>query len=205
MAVPDDILRKANAGDADAIAALLKEVGPRVRARIVPKIGTQWAGLIEADDVMQVSYLEAFLQATRITIEDEASFVAWLTRVAENNLRDAVRSFDRAKRPAPRKRVTSPVSEDSYVGLVEVLGVTTTTPSRVAARKEAVSIMDTVLGKLPADYAKVVRLYDLECRPIEEVSRELGRSTGACYMLRARAHDALREAMGTASQFFSIS
>ncbi|MDQ7012900.1 MAG: RNA polymerase sigma factor [Planctomycetota bacterium] len=205
MAVPDDILHEANAGDAAAIAALLKEVGPRVRARIDPKIGTQWAGLIEADDVMQVSYLEAFLQATRIVIKDEASFVAWLTRVAENNLRDAVRSFDRAKRPDPRTRVTGPVNEDSYVGLIEVLGVTTTTPSRVAAKKEAVSIMDTVLGKLPADYAKVVRLYDLECRPIEEVSRELGRSTGACYMLRARAHDALRDAMGTASQFFSVS
>jgi len=205
VAVPDDILHKANAGDAAAIATLLKEVGPRVRARIDPKIGKQWAGLIEADDVMQVSYLEAFLQATRITIKDEASFVAWLTRVAENNLRDAVRSFDRAKRPDPRKRVTGPVNEDSYVGLVEVLGVTTTTPSRVAAKKEAVSIMDTVLGKLPADYAQVVRLYDLECRPIEDVSRELGRSTGACYMLRARAHDALRDAMGTASQFFSVS
>jgi RNA polymerase sigma-70 factor (ECF subfamily) len=205
VAVPEDILQRANAGDAAAIAALLKEVGPRVRARIEPKIGKQWSGLIEADDVMQVSYLEAFVQATRIVIKDEASFVAWLTKVAENNLRDAVRSFERAKRPDPRKRVTGPVNEDSYVGLVEVLGVTTTTPSRAAARKEAVSIMDRVLGKLPADYAKVVRLYDLECRPIEEVCRELGRSTGAVYMLRARAHDALRDAMGTASQFFSVS
>jgi DNA-directed RNA polymerase specialized sigma24 family protein len=64
--------------------------------------------------------------------------------------------------------------------------------------------MDEALAKLPADYAKVVRLYDLECKPMEDVSRELGRSPGACYMLRARAHDALREALGTASQFFSI-
>lgn len=205
MAVSDDILQRANAGEKAAITELLRAVGPTVRSRIEPKIGNQWSGLIEADDVMQVSYLEAFLHAPNITIKDEVSFTAWLTRVAENNLRDAARAFDRAKRPDPRKRVTGPVNEDSYVGLVEVLGVTTTTPSRAAARKEAVTIMDRVLSKLPADYAKIVRLYDLECRPIEEVSRELGRSTGACYMLRARAHDALREAMGTASQFFSVS
>ncbi len=205
MPISDDIFRKANTGDAEALAALLRELGPKVRERIAPKIGTQWAGLIEADDVMQVTYLETFVQFGRITIKDERSFTAWLTRVAENNLRDAIRAFGRAKRPDPRKRVTGPVNDESYVGLVEVLGVTTTTPSRVAARREAVSIMDRVLAKLPVEYARVVRLYDLECKPIEEVSRELGRSTGACYMLRARAHDALREAMGTASQFFSIS
>lgn len=205
MALPEETIKRAGEGDAEALALLLREVGPRVRDRIVPKIGRQWSGLIEADDVMQVSYLEAFAHVGRITIKDEASFVAWLTRVAENNLRDAVRAFDRAKRPDPRKRVTGPVNEESYVGLVEVLGVTTTTPSRAAARQEAVRIMDQTLAKLPADYAKIVRLYDLECKPIEEVSREMGRSTGACYMLRARAHDALRDAMGTASQFFSIS
>ena len=205
MTLTPESFKQANAGDSASMALILKEVGPRVRERIAPKIGRQWSGLIEADDIMQVSYLEAFAQLGRATIKDEVSFVAWLTRVAENNLRDAVRAFDRAKRPDPRKRLTGPVNDESYVGLVEVLGVTTTTPSRVAARQEAVRILDQTLGKLPADYAKIVRLYDLECKPIEEVARELGRSAGACYMLRARAHDALREAMGTASQFFSIS
>ncbi|MBK7406165.1 MAG: sigma-70 family RNA polymerase sigma factor [Phycisphaerales bacterium] len=205
MSSDDEIIKRAGTGDPDAIATLLREHGPIVRERIAPKIGRQWSGLVEVDDVMQVSYLEAFVQCPRLTLRDRAAFVAWLTRVAENNLKDAIRSFDRAKRPDPRKRVTGPANEDSYVGLVEVLGVTSTTPSRVAARHEAVSVMDGALAKLPADYARVVRLYDLECRPIEEVARELGRSPGACYMLRARAHDALREAMGTASQFFSTS
>lgn len=203
MSVETDTIQRANAGDSDALASLLHVHGPTVRERIAPKIGRQWSGLIEPDDVMQVTYLEAFVQLGRASIKDEASFVAWLTRIAENNLRDAVRALGRAKRPDPRKRVTGPANEDSYVGLVEVLGVTTTTPSRAAARNEAVSVMEAALAKLPAAYARVVRLYDLECRPIEEVSRELGRSAGACYMLRARAHDALREAMGTASQFFS--
>lgn len=205
MAVTEELMQKANGGDTAAMAEMLREVGPRVRARIEPKIGRQWSGLVEVDDVMQVTYMEAFLQAGRVTVRDETTFAAWLTRIAENNLRDAARAFDRARRPDPRKRVTGPANEDSYVGLVEVLGVTSSTPSRAAARQEAVRVMDGALSKLPADYAKIVRLYDLECRPIEEVAREMKRSSGACYMLRARAHDALREAMGTASQFFSAS
>ncbi|HZW08782.1 MAG TPA: sigma-70 family RNA polymerase sigma factor [Phycisphaerales bacterium] len=199
-----DLVHQVNAGDPEALSALLRTHGPVIRDRLAPKIGRQWSGLVEADDVMQVTYLEAFVQFRRVSFKDEGSFAAWLARVAENNLKDAIRSFDRAKRPDPRRRVHGPANEESYAGLVEVLGVTTTTPSRAAARREAVTVMDQALAKLPADYAKVVRLYDLECRPIEEVSRELGRSPGACYMLRARAHDALREAMGTASQFFSV-
>ena len=49
----------------------------------------------------------------------------------------------------------------------------------------------------------LVRLYDLQCRDITEVCTQLGKSSGAVYMLRARAHDRLRENMGGASQFFT--
>ncbi|MCW5775528.1 MAG: sigma-70 family RNA polymerase sigma factor [Phycisphaeraceae bacterium] len=199
------LVQRACAGDADALTELLRRNGPELRRRVESRIGRQWNGVIEADDVLQVTYLEAFTRIARFTPEGEGAFLAWMTRIAENNVRDAVRGLERAKRPDPKRRVQGPVNEDSYVGLVEVLGVTTTTPSRQAARREAVEILDRTLAKLPTDYAKVVRLYDLECRPIAEVARELGRSEGAVYMLRARAHDWLRETMGTESQFFSVS
>lgn len=201
----DELVQRACSGDIGALTELLKRHGPTVRQRLGGKIGRQWAGLVEEDDVLQVTYMEAFVQCRRLTPSGEAAFVAWLTRIAENNMRDAIRGFERAKRPDPRRRVQGPVNADSYVGLVEVLGVTTTTPSRAAAKGEAIGVMEQALAKLPSDYARVVRLYDLENRAVEDVARELGRSAGAIYMLRARAHDALRDAMGTASQFFSIS
>jgi len=86
---------------------------------------------------------------------------------------------------------------------VELLGATYTTPSRAAARREADSFIEQALAKIPSDYADVIRLYDLEQRPIAEVAQHLGRTEGAVYMLRARAHDRLREALGTESMFFS--
>jgi DNA-directed RNA polymerase specialized sigma24 family protein len=49
----------------------------------------------------------------------------------------------------------------------------------------------------------VIELYDLQERHIEEVAQSLGRSVGATYMLRTRAHRALAEALGSPSMFLS--
>lgn len=197
------LLDGALAGDRAALVDLLEALGPIVRRRIEPKIGAHLKPLIEADDIMQVTYMEAFTRLPSFTTGGAKGFLAWITRIAENNLTDAARAAEAAKRPDPRKRITGGSHEDSMVAIVEQLGMTVTTPSRVAARGEAVDALDRVLNKLPADYAKVVRMYDLEGCGIEEVAQELGRSQGAVYMLRARAHDRLKELLGSESRYFT--
>lgn len=198
-----ELVSKAVKGDTEALTELLEREGPIVRSRIEPKIGQVWRSLLDVDDVLQVSYMEAFLLIERFVPAGPGAFRAWLTRIAENNLQDAIKSLDRAKRPDPRKRVHGPPGEESFVALVEVLGVTNSTPSQHAARGEYQTAIDSALAKLPPDYARVVRMYDLEGRSSQEIAAALGRSTGAVFMLRARAHDKLRDLLGSSSQFFS--
>lgn len=194
-------------GDESALSELLRRHGPEVRVAMGHKIGVHWRSVIDEDDVMQVTYLEAFLRIGSFVPGENAddSFRGWLRRIAENNLKDAVRSLERAKRPDPRRRVQARAgaNDDSYVDLVETLGVTNSTPSRAAAKVEAQSAIEKTLAKLPPDYAEVIRQYDLRGQSAEEVSKHLGRSEGAVFMLRARAHDRLRELIGTESQFFT--
>ncbi len=197
------LLESAMSGDRAALADLLEVIGPDVRERIAGKISRRWSSLIDADDVMQVTYLEAILQIHQFSHGGLDGFRAWLTRLAEHNLIDAVRGLDAAKRPNPARRVQAPAGADSMSELVGLLGATYTTPSRVAARGEANRFLDDALSGLPRDYERVIRMYDLDGVSIEQVSAQLGRSSGAVYMLRARAHDRLREAMGTAANFFS--
>ncbi len=199
----DELLSRAVSGDQGALTALLEQCGPRVRGRLEGKIAAQWRSALDVDDVMQVTYLEAFLHIERFEPSGMGSFVAWLTRIAENNLRDAVKELGRAKRPQPKNRVRAPVGDDSYVALCELLGATSTTPSRHAARGEVRRVLESALGELPEDYAKVIRLYDLEGRSAAEVAGAMGRSTGAVYMLRARALDRLRDGLGPESAFFT--
>lgn len=198
-----DLTAKAAAGDDAAFTTLLKRHGPTVRERIKHGIGQHWRSALDEDDVMQVTYLEAALKLHTFTDRGEGSFLAWLQRIADNNLRDSIRGLERAKRPDPRKRLADKPAGESYAALVEVMGFTLTTPSVQAAKGEMVTELDKALAKLPPDYEKVLRLYDLGGKDIEEVAQQLGKSQGAVYMLRARAQERLSEVIGNESRFFS--
>lgn len=194
-------LKRAVAGDADALTALLHEHGPRVERAL--RIEPAWQAVLEPADVMQVTYLEAFMRIGQFNADKPEAFEAWLRRIAENNLKDAVRGLMRQKRPQPRDRVRPETGENSIAGLAELLGVTVTTPSMNVRKEEAMQVLSEAIDALPVDYAAAVRLYDLEGRSADDVAKELGRSPGAVYMLRARAHERLRGLLGSGSIFFS--
>src|SRR6478609_1387882 len=109
MPTPDHeaLLTNARAGDQSALIALLEALGPQVRQRIAAKIPPTLRAQLDEDDVMQVTYLEAVLRLDRFSGGGAAGFLAWLSRLAENNLIDAVRAMESAKRPDPSKRVST--------------------------------------------------------------------------------------------------
>lgn len=197
------LLERAVAGDTPSLRSLLERVGPQIWNDIRGQIGPHYQAMIDADDVMQVTYLEAFLQAEQLAARDVATFVAWLRRVAENNLRDAIRELERKKRPSPAKRLQDPGGEESYVALIERLGNSSSTPSRHAARGEASRIVTAALERLPTDYATALRMYDIEGKAISDVASAMGRSPGAVHMLRARALDRLRSLLGAPGDYFT--
>jgi len=201
----DMLLAKAREGDQNALVSLLESMTPELRRRIASKMSGPWRTIIDEDDILQVTFMEACTRLDRFTGGGPSGFLAWLTKLADNNRIDAIRALEGAKRPPPSKRVGAgaQAGEDSTMALVELLGVTNSTPSRQAAKGEFTRYLDLALATLPAEYEKVIRLYDLEGKEIAEVAEKLGRSEGAVYMLRARAHDRLKEALGPGSKFFS--
>lgn len=198
-----ELLERAVAGDALALRPLLERYGPQVRQAIRGKIGRRWQALLDEDDVMQVTYLEAFLHIEQLVARDPASFTVWLTRIAENVLRDTIKELERQKRAPPVRVTYAPGSNGSYIALLATLGDTGSTPSRHAARDEAAGILDSAIHRLPPAYQTVVRLVDLEGRTLAAAAASMGRSVGAVHMLRHRAHYRLRELMGSESKYFS--
>ena len=100
-------------GSGDALARLLRRHGPAVRHRL--RINPVWQGTLDAADVMQVTYLEAFLQVHQLADRTPAGFQRWLNRLAENNLRDAIKALERQKRPDPRQQ--NPTRRTGRLGL----------------------------------------------------------------------------------------
>lgn len=200
----EQLLQRVKLGDREALRDLLRRYGPSVRERIDREIEPIWRSSLDADDVMQVTYLEAFLDQDRLVAESGPAFAAWLDRIAMNNLRDARRELGRGKRPHPARRVTGDGDRDaSCVALVEMLSDGGDTPSRGVARAEVGQVVRALVERLPADYAEVIRLYDLDGQSIGDVAARMSRGTGAVHMLRLRAHDRLRLMIGRETDFFS--
>lgn len=198
----DTLTSSAIAGDADALSALLVRHDKTLREWLRGRVNRRYQAAFDVDDVLQVTYLESFLRIGQFSSNGSESFLAWLRRIATNNLHDAIRELNRDKRPPREKQIDPAVAEDSYVSLLYTLESLGTTPSMDAARKEAEDLLETALRKLPPDYEEVVRLFDLMGRNAAQVAAAMQRSVGAVYMLKARAHDRLAELLGDSTSFF---
>lgn len=199
------LLERAVDGDQDAISDLLTQYGGEVRASLSGQIGKPWQSVLDVDDVMQVTYLEAVIRIRQFRPQGPNAFVAWLKQIARNNLQDAIRGLSQKKRPNPSRRVQATKESDADLELFDLAGGDSVTPSRVAREAERRKILHDAIDWLPSAYGQVLRLYDLERMPIGDVMANMGRSRGAILMLRARAIDRLRELLAEISGISSSS
>lgn len=189
----DELAARLATGDEDALSELLERSHSRLAATLKARVGKRYLGAIDVEDVLQVTYIEAFLDIGEFRRAANGSVFNWLLAIARSNLIDAIRALRRKRRPDPNKRIRN--VGDSYIELLLQLGTAPTTPSEDACRGEARDAVEGALKLLPPDYALVVRRHDLEGLPASAVAEEMRRSVPAVYMLKARAHDRLRRVL----------
>lgn len=194
-------LRRAVAGDREALSTLLCEHAPAVRAALAGRIPRRWRSVLSIDDVLQQTFTDALLDIETFDPDGDGAFCGWLVRIAQCSLRDAVRVLAAVKRGGRSYRVQFDNPDASADALLSTLTDGATRPSRHMARAEATEILEAAMCRLPPSYAAVIRLFDLEGHDAAAVATELGRSTGAIYMLRARAHERLRDLLGDPTNF----
>ena len=199
----DEQMRSAIRGDREALTALLEENAANVRQSLAGQMPKRWQSLLSIDDVVQQTYTDAFLGISRFVARGEGAFAAWLRKLAKRNLLDAVKMLEAEKRGGARRKIEAMVGDESFVALYDLVSAAITTPSGRAAKDEAKTALEQAIEHLPDTYRKLVRMYDIEGRPVQEVAEALDRSPGAVYMLRARAHRQLQELLGTASKYLS--
>lgn len=174
----DNLVEKAAGGDRDALVELFKRDGPAVRRGLTGRIPQHWQGVLSEDDVMQQTYATAAGGMHEFHSGSESSFAKWLTTVARRNLGDAIKMLEADKRGGDRRLIELKSTDDTYVTLWDLLTGAGTTPSQHVARGEAKTALERAIDQLPEDYARVVVMYDLEGRPVQEVADALQRSAG---------------------------
>jgi len=198
-----ELIARAVAGDEDALVELLLAHHDRLAQHISQKLPVAMQAVIDADDVLQQTYIDAFVAIGRLELRSEKAFFRWLATIADHRLVDAVKSLKRKKRGGDLQRVYPGGQSSSMNDLLALLSDSIKTPSKQAARNEGIQALESALGGLPEDYRQAVRLRYLEGKGIEEIAAEMGRQPDAVRGLLYRALKKLRDAMGQSSLYLS--
>ncbi len=176
------VVTQVRAGDHDAFRVLLERHGPAIFRLAYRMTGNEQ----DAEDVLQETFLRAFRHLHRF--ETEASFPAWLHRIAVNYSIN----FLRQRRREPRAWApAAPFEPDGR----DALPAGGPTPDGAAfnaeVRRQVLSMLDQLS---PRERAAFV-LRHFESRSIDEISAALGLGTSAAKQCVFRAVQKLRRGL----------
>lgn len=203
-AVEAELVQKAVAGDAVAVTVLLTHGRRGLRAFLANRVPRTIHAVVDVDDIIQEAHIEVYRHVRSFEPRGPGSFHRWVAAIALRRLRNAVRAQQALKRGGqapPVARATR--REESLHAFLELLAGPGDTPSRTAARSEAVDALEVAIAGLPRHYREAVRLVYLEGHPVADAASIMGRSPRAIHNLCHKAKAKLRSSLGSSSRFLS--
>jgi RNA polymerase sigma-70 factor (ECF subfamily) len=197
---PNDLLRRARAGDVAALGRLMQLYRRYLALLARLQIGRRLQGKVDASDLVQETFLEAHRDFAQFQGLTEKELVSWLRQVLASNLANQVRRyFGTQRRDIRLERDLAGELDASSRVLDHALLAPNSSPSQQAARREQAVLLADALERLPEDYREVIILRHLEGLTFPEVARRMERSLDSVDKLWARALARLRRTLGGAS------
>jgi RNA polymerase sigma-70 factor (ECF subfamily) len=157
------------------------QVEPRFRAKFDPS------------DIVQQTMLEVVRGWPQFRGGSDAELAAWLRQILAHVLLHEMRRFGGAqRRDVDREISLEQALAESSRKLGDALAAPGSSPSEQAGRHELELRLADALAKLPADYAEVILLRNVEGLSHDEIAKRMGRGVGAVRMLWVRALARLR-------------
>jgi len=187
-----DLLQRARQGSDAAMNELFDRVAGRLLALIRLRLGRSLRARLESRDILQATLLKAFLKLDQLKEEDSATLMAWLARIAANEIRDQADFHGRRRRDAARE---TPLADVRSWRLAQQIRSQT---SRLALDEE-MGRLEEALDAVPSHYREVILLRKFEELEFSAIGERLGKSADACRMLYARAMAAITLKLGELS------
>ena len=202
-----DLVQRARGGDDLALTMLLTDSRRRICSYLAGKIPADLRSTIDPDDVVQDAHVEVYNNIHRLDSNAPEAFDRWVKTISIRKLRDRLRRRRAAKRgggkyEAKENRVQV---EDSMIGLLDLVAVSTRTPSRSVARAEAIEAVQAALDELPEHYRQAIWMTHIAGVPVAETARRMGRTERAIHGLNRRGMKILGDLLGSSTKFLSSS
>jgi RNA polymerase sigma-70 factor (ECF subfamily) len=176
------LVERARGGSAEALNALYARCAGKLLPIIRLRMGKSLRSEVESRDILQAVLLKSFTRLEQFQGASGGSLMAWLARIAENEIRDRVDYRDAARREAARR-----VPIDDAAGLPAPVR-SALTQAILSERAERVL---RAMESMPDAQRDIIALRQFEELTFPEIAARLGRSEDACRMAYARAMTAL--------------
>jgi RNA polymerase sigma-70 factor (ECF subfamily) len=178
-----ELLGQAQAGDAAALDGLLRRYEDRLRRVIRVRLDAQARRSLDSADLVQETFMAALTGIPTLQAHDRGAILAWLTRIAENELIDARRRATAARRDRRR---------DVPLDGAPIPEARAAAPEEAAAAREQKDLVDAAVAKLTESHREVIVRRTYLGLSWDEVARQLGcPSADAARQLHRRATIAL--------------
>ncbi len=177
------LLQRAREGAPGAFDELYRRCAGRLLTFIRVRLGPSLRSRLDSTDILQATLLKSFEHFRQFEQSDGASLMAWLAKIAENEIRDRADYHNRQRRDARLETAFETAHREVAATMRSAL-----TQLILDERSER---LEEALEALEAHYREVIILRSFEELSFREIGARLGRSEDACRMLFARAMAAL--------------
>jgi RNA polymerase sigma-70 factor (ECF subfamily) len=175
-------------GDTEAFSLIFRKYRRRLAVLVHYKMSAELRGVVEVDDILQEVFLAAAQDLGNFTYQSPGSLMAWLSRIADHGIVDAVRHRKRGKRHAEEvlrfRSDSNPAGPDP---------VDRETPSQLFARAENLQILLKKLDALPEEYREMILLAKFEGLTTKEISERVKKTRASVALTLHRALKRFRE------------
>jgi RNA polymerase sigma-70 factor (ECF subfamily) len=196
----EELLARAEKGDRGALDSLFGRHRERLVWMVRLRLDRRLQGRIDADDVIQETYVEAFERLPDYLRERKLPFFLWLRFLAGQKVLQLHRHHLGAQRRDPRLEVRlhgGPLPEATSVALAHQILGRHTAPSEAAARAELRVKLEEALNEMDPVDREILALRHFEQLTNAEAATELGLEEAAASKRYVRA---LRRLKGVLAQ-----
>ena len=175
-------------GDESALDQLCRVYSERVRWMVRLRMNKELRSKLESMDLAQDVLIHALRGLGDFTYKNEGDFIRWLSKIAQNALRDNLDKLHADKRnvrkelPLDGYRSTA---NSRFVGSPGPIDITT--PSMIMSRREELAKLEKAIDMVKPEYREVIVLTKIEGLSYREIGDRLSKSDDAVRMLLSRA------------------
>lgn len=190
---PDELARRAAAGDAAAIEQLLDRHLPSVHAFVRAHMSPALRAKESTSDLVQSVCRELLTHRDRFQHGGDGGFQAWLFLTARRKIANRARDLQTGKRAAHRE--ANGLSE-SAIAQLGAAYARVSSPSGNVLRREEIERLEAAMDRLDNEHREVITLAHLAGLSRAAIGAQLGKSEEAVRALLHRAMARLAILMG---------